>query len=124
MNTDKTPHPVDIHVGQRVRIRRRWLEMSQTDLAKHLKVTFQQVQKLEKGQSRLVASRLWDLAELLDVPVSYFFDDFDDTRPTTVAPGRGVDPGLMRLFASLEQMNDREVRRALKVLVSRLVPAN
>lgn len=69
------PEPVDIHVGRRIRMRRVWLEMSQTSLAEQIGVTFQQVQKYEKGINRVGASRLQQIAEALEVPVSYLFDD-------------------------------------------------
>ena len=69
------PHPVDIHVGQQMRLRRVLLGLSQQRLADCLGLSFQQVQKYEKGANRLSASRLHDLARLLDVPVSYFFDE-------------------------------------------------
>lgn len=69
------PHPVDIHVGRQMRLRRVLLGLSQQRLADCLGLSFQQVQKYEKGANRLSASRLHDLARLLDVPVSYFFDE-------------------------------------------------
>jgi transcriptional regulator with XRE-family HTH domain len=68
------PHPVDIHVGTRVRARRTLLGMTQTGLGDAIDVTFQQMQKYEKGTNRISASRLYGLAGALDVPVDYFFD--------------------------------------------------
>jgi transcriptional regulator with XRE-family HTH domain len=69
------PNPVDIHVGSRVRLRRTLLGMSQEKLAKAIGLTFQQVQKYERGANRIGASRLHELSQVLDVPVSFFFDD-------------------------------------------------
>jgi len=69
------PHPVDLHVGARIRVRRLLLGMNQQTLAGHLGVTFQQVQKYEHGTNRISASRLSAVAEILDVPVSYFLAD-------------------------------------------------
>ena len=69
-----TFHPVDVHVGTRIRQRRTLLGMSQTALGKAIGITFQQVQKYEKGGNRLGASRLFEFASVLDVPVEYFFD--------------------------------------------------
>ncbi|MDK1376574.1 MULTISPECIES: helix-turn-helix transcriptional regulator [unclassified Sinorhizobium] len=69
------PNPVDIHVGHRIRMRRAWMEMSQTTLAEQVGVTFQQVQKYEKGINRVGASRLQQIADALDVPPSYFFEE-------------------------------------------------
>lgn len=71
-------NPVDIHVGGRVRMRRLHLDMSQKTLARDLGLTFQQVQKYECGSNRISASRLFDLTRILDVPVSFFFDDMPE----------------------------------------------
>ena len=68
-------NPVDAHVGNRVRMRRMWLGMSQEKLAEQLGITFQQVQKYEKGTNRIGASRLFELAKLLGVSIQYFYDD-------------------------------------------------
>ncbi len=68
------PHPIDLHVGQRLRLRRRQLGLSQGDLATALKMTFQQVQKYERGTNRISASKLFLAAHFLKVEPSYFFD--------------------------------------------------
>ncbi|WP_448205291.1 helix-turn-helix domain-containing protein [Azospirillum sp. sgz302134] len=69
------PNPIDVHVGSRVRLRRTLLGMSQEKLGEAIGLTFQQVQKYERGANRIGASRLFDLSRVLDVPVSFFFDD-------------------------------------------------
>ena len=69
------PNPVDIHVGSRVRLRRTLLGMSQEKLGNALSLTYQQVQKYERGTNRIGSSRLFLLSKILDVPVSFFFDD-------------------------------------------------
>lgn len=69
------PKPVDVHVGSRVRLRRTLLGMTQGKLAKAIGLTFQQVQKYERGANRIGASRLHELSQVLDVPISFFFDD-------------------------------------------------
>jgi transcriptional regulator with XRE-family HTH domain len=69
------PNPIDVHVGQRVRVRRTLLGMSQEALADAIGLTFQQVQKYEKGSNRVSSSRLLDIANVLDVSVSYFFEE-------------------------------------------------
>lgn len=69
------PNPVDVHVGSRVRLRRTLLGMSQEKLGEAIGLTFQQVQKYERGANRIGSSRLFDLSRVLDVPVSFFFDD-------------------------------------------------
>src|SRR5579863_10458076 len=72
------PNPIDVHVGQRIRQRRTLLGMSQERLGEAIGLTFQQVQKYERGANRVGASRLFDLARVLDVPVSFFFDEMPD----------------------------------------------
>jgi transcriptional regulator with XRE-family HTH domain len=69
------PNPIDVHVGTRIRQRRTLLGMSQERLADAIGLTFQQVQKYERGANRVGSSRLYDLARILDVPLSYFFDE-------------------------------------------------
>lgn len=86
-NTKEAPDPVDIHVGGRVRARRKILGFSQRMLADYLGVTFQQVQKYERGTNRISASKLMRMAVFLEVPVEYFFeklepDVFIDNIPT------------------------------------------
>lgn len=71
------PNPVDIHVGRRVRMRRTLLGMSQEKLGNAVSLTFQQIQKYERGANRIGSSRLFQLSRVLGVPVSYFFDDMD-----------------------------------------------
>src|SRR5262252_8632904 len=77
------PSPIDVHVGSRVRLRRTLLGMSQERLGEALGLTFQQVQKYERGVNRVGASRLFDLSRVLDVPISFFFDDMPDSLAST-----------------------------------------
>ena len=69
---------VDVHVGRRIRLRRTLLGMSQEQLGSALNITFQQVQKYERGANRVSASRLWDISQIIDVPISYFFEEMSD----------------------------------------------
>ncbi|MGH6988569.1 MAG: helix-turn-helix domain-containing protein [Stellaceae bacterium] len=85
------PSPIDVHVGSRVRLRRTLLGMSQERLGQAIGLTFQQVQKYERGANRIGASRLYDLSRVLDVPVSFFFDDINPAVAAAVAEGV---PGL------------------------------
>ena len=71
------PNPVDVHVGNRIRLRRTILGYSQQFMARKLGLTFQQVQKYEKGCNRVGASRLWDISKVLKVPMDFFFEDMD-----------------------------------------------
>jgi len=78
----RAPTSIDQHVGARLRLRRSLLEMSQSELGEKLGVTFQQVQKYERGTNRVGASRLYHLAKVLEVPVTYFFEGLDEDGPT------------------------------------------
>ena len=79
------PHPVDVHVGKRIR-HRRWLAgVTQQQLAERVGIKFQQIQKYETGANRVSASRLWDIAEALDVDVSFFFEGLEQERDTEKA---------------------------------------
>jgi len=84
------PDPVDVHVGKRLRLRRTLLGMSQEQLAAAVGVTFQQIQKYERGSNRVSASRLYDIARVLGVDISFFFDDISEDvtagRPTQHLP--------------------------------------
>ncbi|MGK7652480.1 MULTISPECIES: helix-turn-helix domain-containing protein [unclassified Roseovarius] len=71
------PHPVDVHVGKRIRHRRWLVGMTQQQLAQSVGIKFQQIQKYETGANRVSASRLWDIADALDVEVSFFFEGLD-----------------------------------------------
>lgn len=75
-------NPIDVHVGARVRLRRTLLGMSQEKLGEAVNLTFQQIQKYERGANRIGASRMYELSRVLDVPVSFFFDDMPDDIKT------------------------------------------
>ncbi|MGB7244914.1 MAG: helix-turn-helix transcriptional regulator [Sulfitobacter sp.] len=83
-------HPVDVHVGRKLKQIRTLRRLSQTDVARKLDLSFQQIQKYEIGSNRIAASRLFDLAKILDVPTSYFFEGLE-TRTTNMPPR---DPSL------------------------------
>ena len=82
---------VDVHVGSRIRLRRTLMGMSQEQLGQQLNITFQQVQKYERGANRVSASRLWDISQILDVDISYFFEDM--TRETRARSPRRISSG-------------------------------
>ncbi len=88
------PSPVDVHVGARLRVRRTLLGMSQTTLGEAIGLSFQQVQKYERGANRISASRLYDLSRLLDVPIQHFFDDMPAaaSSPATKKRGKAKKP--------------------------------
>ncbi|MEL6219934.1 MAG: helix-turn-helix transcriptional regulator [Pseudomonadota bacterium] len=84
-------HPVDVHVGQRVRQRRWMIGMTQQQLANKVGIKFQQIQKYETGANRISASRLWDIADALEVPVAFFFEGLQDE-----VAGADNQPDMMR----------------------------
>lgn len=98
------PNPVDIHVGSRVRLRRTLLGMSQEKLGAALNLTFQQVQKYERGTNRIGSSRLYQLSRILDVPVSFFFDDMPLSGP---GAGTGLSEDGQETFDH-ENLSKRE----------------
>ncbi len=98
------PNPIDVHVGSRVRLRRTLLGMSQEKLGDALGLTFQQVQKYERGANRIGSSRLYKLSQILDVPVSFFFDDMSND---VVTSGAGMSEGDQQPFES-DQLSRRE----------------
>ena len=106
---------VDMHVGKRVRLRRTLLGLSQEQLGTELNITFQQVQKYERGANRISASRLWDIGQILDVPINYFFDDM--TENTMRSSPRRVSRGSELLDLSDEQIKDPIARRETLELV-------
>lgn len=77
------PHPIDVHVGRRMRERRTLLGLSQSNLADKVGLTFQQIQKYERGTNRISASRLWQLGEVLGVPISWFFEELTEGASTS-----------------------------------------
>jgi transcriptional regulator with XRE-family HTH domain len=108
--TDK-PNPIDVHVGRRLRLRRTLLGMSQERLGQLLGLTFQQIQKYERGVNRIGSSRLYELGQILDVPISFFFDDMADggRAPDLLAPGLAEDPaGFVFDEARELQLDKRE----------------
>ena len=126
----KKPNPIDTHVGSRVRLRRTMLGMSQEKLGEALGITFQQVQKYEKGSNRIGASRLQNISEVLTVPVAYFFEDSPGS--TSHASGgmqeAGSDyvvdflstPEGLQLNRSFVKISDPRVRRRVIDLVRAL----
>ena len=112
LNEDGTPRAVDVHVGSRIRMRRLYLGQSQSELARSVGLTFQQIQKYERGLNRVSASRLYDLARVLDVPVSFFFDDMPEDIDLS-RPGGGKGPeGGSDLTDPLAQRETAELVRA------------
>lgn len=104
----KRTTPIDVHVGSRIRVRRTSLRVSQEQLAAEVGLTFQQIQKYERGANRVGSSRLFELARALDVPIGFFFDDLPETLSVT-AQGSSIDgTGELKLSAQNRHLYQRE----------------
>ena len=128
------PNPIDVHVGVRIRIRRTMMGFSQMSLAEHMGLTFQQVQKYERGTNRVSSSRLFDLARILEVPLSFFFDEMGadvakqspgilaGKAPKVAVPE--LDPAAKRetleLVRAYYEIGDEHVRRRIYELARSL----
>jgi transcriptional regulator with XRE-family HTH domain len=143
---ESRPSPIDIHVGSRIRLRRTLMGMSQERLGEALGLTFQQVQKYERGVNRVGASRLFDLSRVLDVPISFFFDDMPEplahnygTQTASLAGRRTlgfadaqdafVDDSFSRretleLVRAYYRITDASVRKRVFDLIKSLTPEN
>ena len=104
----RKPNPMDIHVGSRVRLRRMVIGMSQEKLGEKMGLTFQQIQKYEKGTNRIGASRLFQLSQILDVPVQFFFEDAQSLLASRgVTPNAGFAESKTEAFL-LDFLNSRD----------------
>ncbi len=121
------PLPVDLHVGSCVRMRRLTIEMSQEKLADGLGITFQQVQKYEKGTNRISASRLQHIAQILEVPVTFFFDGapgnskakYERPSPNLEIEFLATSEGKA-LSRAFQRLPSRKLRRSVVTLVEEL----
>lgn len=128
----KSPNPIDVHVGARVKFRRVALGMSQEKLGRLLGLTFQQVQKYEKGANRIGASRLFAISRVLDAPIQFFFEEMpreiveELPQPAPETAARGPDPRVAEFVAtaeglelnrSFQRIADLATRRRLADLV-------
>ncbi len=116
----KSVHPVDLHVGMRLKLRRQMLELSQNELGQRLGITFQQIQKYEKGTNRIGASRLYELAKALNIRVQYFFENYEGFGSNY--PHHDIDDMKANLAKTAEsqqflqyyfEIKDDEVRKRL-----------
>jgi transcriptional regulator with XRE-family HTH domain len=108
----KKPNPVDAHVGSRVRLRRMLLGMSQERLGESMGLTFQQVQKYEKGVNRIGASRLFQISKILDVPVQFFFEEAPYAGDGSRAPGLAESDSEAFILEFLNSREGLELNRA------------
>ncbi|ENT58565.1 hypothetical protein B987_00278 [Brucella suis F7/06-5] len=127
----KKPNPIDMHVGSRICLRRNMLGLSQEKLGENLGITFQQIQKYEKGTNRVGASRLQAISSILNVPVSFFFEDApgsgssggdgfaEDNEATYVVDFLNSNEGV-QLTRAFTKISDPKVRRKIIDLVKSL----
>jgi len=122
-------HPIDVHVGGRIRLRRKFCQMSQTELADKIGLTFQQVQKYETGANRVSASKLYQASQILGVPVAYFFTGYSDSEEpadeTALDAERAVGAFLLtdegiQLAEAFPKIHGAKKRRKLLDLVRSL----
>ncbi len=109
LNSDA--NPVDVYIGSRLRLRRTVLGISQDELAEEMGVSFQQIQKYEKGANRIAGSRLWELSKLLGIPVTYFYENVDKTL-------RSLNMAVKEPMNQLLSDSSEEVEREVELLVS------
>lgn len=129
MHAPRSANPVDTHVGARLRMRRLILKLSQEKLGDMLGITFQQVQKYERGANRVSASRLWKLSQLLDVPVSFFFeglaggvhnDSFGEGEQSEIVYDFIKSPEGLELARTVAQIKNPVIRKQILDLAKSL----
>jgi len=129
---ERSPNPIDVHVGLQVRLRRKELKISQEKLAETLGLTFQQVQKYERGANRISASKLYEIARSLRVSIAWFFEGLSDPQAGRMKDDGGaaapphahnflMTPEGIDLANAFPRIEDRQVRRKLVDLIRALV---
>ena len=129
---DRAPNPIDVHVGLQVRLRRKELKISQEKLAETLGLTFQQVQKYERGANRISASKLYEIARSLRVSISWFFEGLSDPQAGRMKDAAELQappyahnflmtPEGIDLANAFPRIEDRQIRRKLVDLIRALV---
>ncbi|MBF33956.1 MAG: DNA-binding protein [Hyphomonadaceae bacterium] len=122
MPESKLPNKIDELVGQRIRWRRKELKWTQEQLSERLSLTFQQVQKYEKGVNRISAGRLYEMSRVLEVPVFYFFDGAEEylslpgqfeEETSEAAPLPQIDQEAMELVSAFQKIRDEGLRKSL-----------
>ena len=128
LDADRAPNPIDLHVGMRIRVRRKELGISQERLAESIGLTFQQVQKYERAANRVSASKLYEMARALKTNIGYFYEGLGDPT-TSVGRGDGRNPSQeflmtpegLELAAAFPRIGSGKIRRRLLDLVRTMV---
>tara|TARA_R110001599_G_scaffold286872_4_gene489354 strand:+ start:472 stop:873 length:402 start_codon:yes stop_codon:yes gene_type:complete len=113
MHNARSALDADLHVGRKVRKARKAMEMSQTELGDQLGVSFQQIQKYEKGSNRIGSGRLWEMSRVLQVPIDYFFDGIDES----VSSEKTVPWWLLNLAKQIESIKDEKLQKQIISLI-------
>jgi transcriptional regulator with XRE-family HTH domain len=108
---------VDDHVGERIRVRRTELGLTQEELARQLLISYQQVQKYETGANRISAGRLYEIAYELSVNIAYFFEGFDSGKESTDMPHGGHNRAAIDLVRNFQEIRDENLRSAVAGLL-------
>lgn len=130
MQNQRSANSVDYHVGTRLRLRRLELGMSQERLAEKLGITFQQIQKYERGTNRIGASRLHDISVALQVPISYFFEGAEGIKPGPVSSVDSPlsealnDSATVRLLRAFSLIEDASVRQKAVTVIEAIASAS
>ncbi len=107
-------HPIDLHVGKRVRFKRKMMGLTQSDLGEKVDLTFQQIQKYEKGENRISASKLYQIAQVLDTTVSFFFEDYSETQEQKEITD---DKQSIDLVQSFKSIKNPKVKKRIMMLI-------
>ena len=113
MHNARSALDADVHVGVKVRKARKAMEMSQTELGNELGVSFQQIQKYEKGSNRIGSGRLWEISRVLQVPIDYFFEGIDKN----VSSDKSVPWWLLDLARQIESIKDEKLQKQIISLI-------
>ncbi|HWA29707.1 MAG TPA: helix-turn-helix transcriptional regulator [Rhizomicrobium sp.] len=108
---------IDSHVGERIRVRRTEMGLTQEDLARKLDISYQQVQKYETAANRISAGRLYEIARELNVEMDYFFDGFDGARKNGVMAHGGHNRAAIDLVRNFQEIQDENLRAAVSTLL-------
>jgi len=114
------PHPNDIHIGRKLREARVAQGLTQEKLAAEIGISFQQVQKYENGRNRLASGRLWEIAQILNRPITFFFDGLDGGRPAPLHP---PTPRMLDMAQQIAAIGDWQARHSLYRLIDSLARA-